>query len=74
MEKTQAMQAWNTELNDRTDNNEEREELEDDAELSDERGVPMDAFVTRRDVIAMIADGTMKAAAAKGMLLIKNTV
>lgn len=55
-EEAWAMQARTAALFDETDNNEEIEEWEDDAKLFDEMEVSMDAFITRRDVTAMIAD------------------
>lgn len=68
------MQARTAALNNKTNSNEESEELEDDAELSDEIKVPRDSFVTRRDVLAVIDQEARKATAAMVTESITNTV
>lgn len=68
------MQAWLAALNEETDNKEESKEFQDNAELADETKVPMEAFFTRCDAIAMIADETKKATAAMEAESIKNTI
>lgn len=73
-EEVRAKQAWTAALIDKTDNKDESEELEDDVEQSDEMEAPMEAFVTGRDVLAMIADETKKATATMVTESITNTV
>lgn len=68
------MKAWITVLNDETDNNDECKKLEDDADLSNEMEVPIDAFVTGRDVLPMITNETKKAAATMVTDSVSNTV
>lgn len=53
-----AMKAWTAALSDETDIKDESEKLEYDAEMFEDMEVIMDAFVTPRHVIAMIANET----------------
>lgn len=58
------MRAQTAALKGETDNYEDSEELEDDQQLLDEMEVPMDTFITRCEVIAIIDDETKKSTAA----------
>lgn len=67
------MQVWTAKLNEKIDNNEEREDLEDDAKLQNEIEIPMDAIASRHNVIAIIANETKMATATMVTEQIKNT-
>lgn len=68
------MRKWTAALKDKSNNNDESEEVEDKSELSYDRAALIDAFVTRRDAIVLIDNRAIKARTAVGTDSITNTV
>lgn len=63
LEKAQTMQTWTALLDDEMDDKIEIKEVKDYRSYPDENRDPVDGFITRFDVIAMISDETKKATA-----------